>query len=614
MWWLLLGGMVARAADDRAVAEALLAADPTSADRWVALAATADDPREAVALVREALRIDPAHVDALLALAATLDAAGDAEGAGVALERATTAAPDDRRVRLTAAKHDPSLARAVLAAFPGDPDAALLVARLAPEDAAAAFASVTVPDRRVLTARITADLRSGDLADADLAFTSFRTSFPEGDDLPRLERWASCLRAGTVDPATVSTLLDLRSRGMIDPTGASSAVDDRFARAAACPAALALRATLRADAEGAVRDLSTAVGLAPGDAALAEDLGLALLAVDRPAEARPWLASAHAARPWVAPLALADTLHRLGDDPGARDVLADPRFADDPRVILQRADLAPNRQAALALLVDAARRTRHPRVVQRARTLADDLEQAVDLAEPGVSLPPIGDDVAEEIVVVARKASEVRLEALIAHLRELGYGRPVTRGNGDVYFEAVDVQHPWVALHPDGQFDVQRSGYVPLKNAIRADEILGQGVVTVDAPIISERKLAQQRARVMDEMIGDVRSWREALCAEGFEERLLLEIPQTLDRVWRDGLPITGDAPLPTPSDRRAALLDWWATRTCTTEGEQVRTLIVRYLDHEVQPSAWPVTTGELVAANSRRACPGALVLAGLSP
>lgn len=620
MWWLLLGPITHAAdadEDARSLAEARLAAEPASADRWTALAATVDDPRAAEPLLREALRLDPDHVDALIGLARLLGGLGDPAAAEV-LARAEQLAPEDRRVRLAAAetRSDPDLARAVWAAFPGDPDAALLVARLAPEEATAALRSVATPDLRVWVARITADLRQGDRADAELALASLGAAFPTAADLPRLARWTGCLRAGTVTPDALSALLDLRRRAMVDPTASDGPPDDRFAVAAACPAALALRATLRADRgdpEGAVRDLETAAALAPGDAALAQDLGEALLAVDRPADARPWLASAAAGRPWVPPLALARALHRTGDDDAARTLLADPRFADRASVVFARAELAETREEALALLVDAGRRTGHPRILQRARALADTLGQDVALAVPQTPLPQLAEGV-EELVVTARKPSEVRLEALVGRLREMGYGVPVVRANGDVYFAAVDVQHPWVALHPDGQFDVQRSGYVPIGNPFHLQEVLGENLVQVTVPVVSERKLKQQRARVMDEIIGDVRTWREALCAEGFEERLLVEIPETLDRVWRDGVALGGGGTLETPAERRQALLDHWATRTCTPEGDQVRTLIVRYLEHEVQPSEWPVTEGELVATNARRVCPTTLALAGLGP
>ena len=116
----------------------------------------------------------------------------------------------------------------------------------------------------------------------------------------------------------------------------------------------------------------------------------------------------------------------------------------------------------------------------------------------------------------------------------------------------------------------------------------------------------------MAAIIDDVRSWREALCAEGFEARLLVEIPRTLEDAWQRGVPIAGDVPLQTRADRRRALLDWWATRTCTPEGARVRELVARYLDREVQSSPWPVTADELAAANAQRACRDALALAGI--
>jgi hypothetical protein len=112
----------------------------------------------------------------------------------------------------------------------------------------------------------------------------------------------------------------------------------------------------------------------------------------------------------------------------------------------------------------------------------------------------------------------------------------------------------------------------------------------------------------MEAIQPEIVAWRAAVCAEGHEDRLLHEIPRELDAVWRDGVGRDGGA-LPTPEARRAALLEWWVSRTCTPEGEAVRGVIARYLAREVQPSPWPVTEGERAAINARRPCPGELAL-----
>jgi len=38
----------------------------------------------------------------------------------------------------------------------------------------------------------------------------------------------------------------------------------------------------------------------------------------------------------------------------------------------------------------------------------------------------------------------------------------------------------------------------------------------------------------------ELAAWREALCKEGFEARLVEEIPSALDALWKDGVDPTG--------------------------------------------------------------------------
>ena len=352
----------------RALAAAHLNEAPADPARWVALAATIDDPDQAVPLLNEALRLDPDHLPALAALGRALAAAGRrAEGLDH-LDHALALAPDDLRIRLAVAevRRDLGRAAAILAERPDDPDVALLVAKLDPDRAAAVLTGVDDPDRRVLAARVELALRRGEQQMAATTLDALRRHFPDDPRIPQIARWITCLRQRTIEPAALSAHLDARNAAIADPTTSApfrSPLPDET-----CPAALALDAIARArsgDTNGAVQVLEAAVAIAPDDDALAGDLGRALLSADRAADASPLLARASAARP--------------------------PRRADRPRVVRREAPARRPRRSARSDRGPALRRS--PRYRPRPRRSRPDRRgRAVDpgrrrRADPRPSAP-----------------------------------------------------------------------------------------------------------------------------------------------------------------------------------------------------------------------------------
>jgi tetratricopeptide (TPR) repeat protein len=594
----LADGRLARA---RFLAADALREDPSDPDRWVTLARATEEPREAEPLLAEALRLHPGHPDAALAHARVLTALGRVEEA--VAELSALAASAEVLVALAEARHDPAPARQALVLAPGHPAAALAVARLTgdPAEVRAVLASVTAPDRAVSSARVEQALRDRDLALARAGLAELQAVAPRGPERERLARWVDCLERAPALP--VAELLDARRQALVDPLHPPDP-EAVAALAPSCAAAHALAASIASTPQARIDAWTRAVERAPDDIGLLLALGRELLAAGRPAEAR--LILERAQRDDLPPTELARALLALDERGQARQLLqaAAPRFPDDPELALVHAEAAAEPQEALAVLIASLERTADPRVLARARELAERLAQSEALASAlrGPRLAPLPGDVSEEVVVVAKR-SEERLREVMAKLHALGYrNKPVRRGNGDVHFEAEGVDRPAVTLHADGLYDVQRSGLVPVKKYPWLEDS------PTELRVISERKLQQQRARVMTELQPELRAWREALCAEGFEDRLLYEVPGTLDRVWRDGLARDGSVLLERPQ-RRAELLEWWVTRTCTTEGDAVRALIAGYLTEVVQRSDWPVTLSEVEAINARRPCETALEL-----
>jgi tetratricopeptide (TPR) repeat protein len=514
---------------------------------WVALAEREADPDRAARLFREALRLSPAHVPALVGLGLALAGTGPVEEAVPVLQHAVALAPDDPApaVALASVRDDLALARATLARFPEDPAAALLVARLDPGAETTALAGAA-PTRAVMVARAEAALGAGDMTAARSAAMALDARLPEAESFAR---WFVCFDSGTADAALWRTLRQAARTAMTRP-GVWVAVDlpPKAERCAAAHAELALAS----DPARAVSHLRVAVALAPDDTGLAVAFGRALLVAQSHAEAASVLAAASAARPWDVDAALlhAEAVSRM-DARAATRILEAVRtaFPDNPH--------AGRKLAALR---------------------GDDGPRS---APSRVELIAAGIDDVEEIVVYGERESERLLAVIATKMRDLGYGAATRDIHGNVFFPGTDRYHPWVRLFPDGSFDVEQV----------------------------DRKHSGGRNDLFAALTDDLIAWRSALCAEAIEDRLVSEIPEALEALWERGVPVSPGPPLDTPEERRSALLTWWATRTCTPEGERVREVIARYVVTEVQRSPWPVTDAELAAANGRRSCQDPLVL-----
>lgn len=241
-------------------------------------------------------------------------------------------------------------------------------------------------------------------------------------------------------------------------------------------------------------------------------------------------------------------------------------------------------------------------------------QEAVEPSAPSPSPsqePPEG----EEIIVfgeldVARKRQEV-----IRDLRALGY-QPGKRKDGYTQFRPLDPWKPTVRVYDDGFLVIKRSPVrwqapgdpnKPLNNLWCLPPFTPM-CVRVGGQVVSKRKLQPQKARVAGALEPGMRAWREAISSNAMAERLGVDVPDQLDRLWRNGVGFDGER-VPLPEDRRAALLAFWSSRTCTPEGDAVREAVRLYLEYEVQESAHPVTEAERQGAVAACACAADLVL-----
>lgn len=503
----LADGRLARA---RFLATEALRADPADADRWFALARVTDDPEEAESLLSEALRQRPADPTIVIARARALASLGETREAAAELRRL----PDGPQVWVALAdlERDPGPARRALALAPGDPAAALALARYTddPGEARVALAAVWVPDRAVCVARVEQALRDADPVAARTAWAELAAVAPSGPDTVHLARWVECIERHPDTP--VGAFLDARRQAMVEPLHPPDTIA-LVGQARGCAEAHVVVAEVATTPQARIDAWTRAAALAPDDPDVLLALGRELLDADRPAEARQYLERAQ--RDEDPPTELARALLALGEDDAARTLLdtAARRFPDDPDVVLARADAEPARRRALELLVEALERTSDARIEARARELAEALETEAFADVPRVPrhASPFEDDVSEEIVVVW-KDSEDRLAEIVGKLRTLGYrGDVERRRDGVVHVDAEGMDRPAVTLHPDGEFEIQRAGLVPVEKT----PWLEHSRTTLQA--VSERKLRSGRERVMTALQPELLAWRAALRTEGLE-------------------------------------------------------------------------------------------------
>ena len=222
----------------------------------------------------------------------------------------------------------------------------------------------------------------------------------------------------------------------------------------------------------------------------------------------------------------------------------------------------------------------------------------------------LADEVDEEVVVVGDGSAAAWREALDTEILELGYREGIRRGDHVVY-RAEDPWKPRIVVYDAGYavFEREPPHVGPMANGPWGT--LGSAVCI--PPIVcayfngwavSKRRYMGVRDRHTDAIAEELRGWREAVADEAFQWRLDYEIPQALEALWRDGTPLqAGEPALATPEARRAAVLDFWATRTDTESGRIVQEVVEAWLASVVQPSEWPVTEAEADAAAERCGC-----------
>ncbi|TVQ94434.1 MAG: hypothetical protein EA397_01835 [Deltaproteobacteria bacterium] len=239
-----------------------------------------------------------------------------------------------------------------------------------------------------------------------------------------------------------------------------------------------------------------------------------------------------------------------------------------------------------------------------------------DAIEVGVDLtPPYDDeDVDEEVTVWGTAAIRQARDRLVLRMISAGWDPKSRKEDGTIVFKGPESWMGAAMISPDGMLEFRRSYVsvgrqydVPLppgaQSAARDRSLLNDpssgrvGGITGPA---SKRKLRGVRQELQREVEDDLRHMRRVLSETVLQERLSA-LPDKLDRLWREGLALKGTEPLATHADRRAAVIDYWASRPDSRDGRMTQRVVSDWAGQVVQNSPHPFTPEEIEYARTQR-------------
>jgi hypothetical protein len=212
--------------------------------------------------------------------------------------------------------------------------------------------------------------------------------------------------------------------------------------------------------------------------------------------------------------------------------------------------------------------------------------------------------VSEEVIVYGQLRVEQARAAVVQRLEDMGYTEEVVDLGDRVVYRHAAAWHGEVVLHDDGWMVVQRQ---PMRVegrrmpwADRDTPLAWVGChlwpwlcVRISGGSYSHRKWMAVETATVQALHEPVRTWGDRV-ADLNTERKIDGLPARLQALWEQGAPLSGDEALPTYAQRRAALLEFYASRTDTVWGDAVRDAVAAFLRAVVQRSDEPLTAEEI--------------------
>jgi hypothetical protein len=216
--------------------------------------------------------------------------------------------------------------------------------------------------------------------------------------------------------------------------------------------------------------------------------------------------------------------------------------------------------------------------------------------------------VERDVIVYGELLVEQARQEVVDALAREGYDIVLDRGDHTIYRHA----NAWegdVVLYDDGWMLIKRQ---PIRFegrempwAERNSPLAWAGCV-IYSPLclrmggasVGQRKWRAVETRTAQAAEVRVHTWSERV-ADLHTSEVVDGLPDRLQALWDDGVPLEGTVRLGTPEARRAALLDYWGTRTDSPWGEAVRGAVESFCRAVVQRSDTPFTVDEIARFNA---------------
>lgn len=215
-------------------------------------------------------------------------------------------------------------------------------------------------------------------------------------------------------------------------------------------------------------------------------------------------------------------------------------------------------------------------------------------------------EVAYEVIVYEELRVQQARDRVLQRLEELGYAGEIVDLGDRVVYRHADPWHGEVVLHDDGWMVVRRQAVrVEARRFLffdRGSPVAWMGChvwpwmcVRMSGALYSRRKWMGQESETVQLVEPMVQDWGDRV-ADLATERTVEALPERLEALWEHGIPLQGGPVLETPEERRAAILAFYASRTDTVWGHEVREAVGAFVRGVVQASDHPFPAEELGA------------------
>lgn len=208
----------------------------------------------------------------------------------------------------------------------------------------------------------------------------------------------------------------------------------------------------------------------------------------------------------------------------------------------------------------------------------------------GAALSDARDQVVRKLEALGWRSRRTNDGRIVFRGPEGWMGKATLRASGDLDFSIPAIAFP-APSESGGTYGYSRA---------TDDGYHGGNEGLSSTPFPGKEKVAAVQAEVRAAVRDDVLHYREVL-QHAYFSKYIGELPTRLDALWSNGESLDGGKPITDPVVKRAALLEFWSSRTDTPEGRTVSRTIEIFLRQTVMPSDTPVTTAEAASAEERR-------------